>query len=103
MVAYSRSERTSVMMNLMPWVVSWCVLATVVLALAVYRKIVARKEDDFLHVDASQIAKQEAVARKLEAIDKWGKLLTIVVGIFALILLGMFLYNGWHDSTRIAG
>jgi hypothetical protein len=24
------------------------------------------------------------------------------VGVFALILLGMFLYNGWHDSARIA-
>jgi predicted nicotinamide N-methyase len=90
-------------MNLMPWVVSWSVLATVVLALAVYRKMVARKEDDFLHVDANLTAQQEAVAKKLEQIDKWGKNLTIVVGIFALVLLGMFLYNGWHESSKIAG
>lgn len=90
-------------MNLMPWVVSWSALATVVLVLAIYRRMVARKEDDFLHVDATVTAQQEAIAKKLEAIDKWGKLLTIIVGIFALILLGMFLYNGWHDSTKIAG
>jgi hypothetical protein len=90
-------------MNLTPWVVSWAVMASVVLGLAIYRKMVARKEDDFLHVDAQQIAQQEVVAKKLEQIDKWGKSLTIVVGIFALVLLGMMLYNGWHESSRIAG
>lgn len=90
-------------MNLMPWALSWAVLASVVLGLAIYRKMVANKDVDYLHVDAVQTAQQEAVVKKLETIDKWGKTLTVVVGIFALILLGMFLYNGWQQSTRIAG
>ena len=90
-------------MNLTPWVVIWAVMATAVLVLALYRRSIARQEDDILHVDAQHITQQTAVAQKLEVIDKWGKRLTIVVGVFALILLCMFLYNGWTDyGTKVS-
>lgn len=91
-------------MNMLPLVVAWAALATVVLALAAYRKMIARKEDDYLHVDSNvAVQQQEAVAKKLEVIDKWGKILTVLAVVFALVLLGIFLYNGWNDSaTKIA-
>ena len=82
-------------MQIMPFVVSWAVLATVVIGLAFYRKIVARKEDDYLHFEDGVSTRQEAMARKLEAIDKWGKLLTILAAVYSLVVLGVVLYNGW--------
>ena len=64
------------------FLILWVVLAVTVLALFVWRKTVARNEDDNLHVldgaAVQQTRQQAAVAQKLELIDKWGKILTIV-------------------------
>jgi hypothetical protein len=90
-------------MNYMPYIVSWGALATVVIVLAIYRKMVAGKEDDFLHVDGGQVVEQQAaLSKKLDAIDKWGKGLTIVAFVYALIIGGLFMYNAWVEgSTKI--
>ncbi len=63
------------MTNLLPYAIAWGVLVLVVIGLAVMRKSVAKKEDDFVHLsgDMSVVANQTEVASKLEAIDKWGK------------------------------
>ena len=88
------------MNHMLPLVISWAVLATAILVLALYRRSVVSGEDDYLHVESTAaVAKQEAIAKKLEGIDRWGKLLTIIAVVFALALLGMFLYNGWNDSA----
>ena len=87
-------------MNLIPLVVSWAVLATAVLVLAFYRRIVANKEDDYIHVENDVTAQQIAVAKKLEAIDKWGKILTIVAAAFGLIIIALFMYNGWMHPPK---
>lgn len=87
-------------MYLTPLAVSWAVLATAVLVLAFYRRSVARKEDDYLHVNSDVAAQQTAVAKKLEGIDRWGKLLTIIVAAFGLILFVLFMYNGWVNPPR---
>ena len=89
-------------MNLIPFIVSWAVLATIVLALAIYRYFVARNEDDVIHVGVPSASNQEAVAKKLDGIDKWGKLLTIVVAVYALVIGGLFMYSEWiATSTKI--
>jgi hypothetical protein len=89
-------------MNLIPFIVSWAVLATIVLALAIYRYFVARNEDDVIHVGASNFSNQQEVAKKLDGIDKWGKLLTIVVAAYALVIGGLFMYSEWiATSTKI--
>lgn len=90
-------------MNMMPLVISWSALALVVLGLAMYRKSVADKEDDVVHVNAAPSVDQSEIAKKLEAIDKWGKTLTIIAAVYALVLFGVFLYNGWNQTSRIAG
>ncbi|MBS1872711.1 MAG: hypothetical protein JSU00_05825 [Acidobacteria bacterium] len=89
-------------MNLIPLVVSWAVLATAVLALALYRRTVALKEDDYLHVGNDVAAQQVALAKRLADIDKWGKILTIAAAVFGLILLALFLYNGWMNPPKAA-
>ena len=88
-------------MKMLPLLIGWAILATVVIALAFYRRAVARKEDDFLHVDVQTNAQQVEIAQKLEGIDKWGKLLTIVAVVYAVALLGVYLYNGWNESAHI--
>jgi hypothetical protein len=85
-------------MNLIPLIVSWAVLATIVLALAVYRYFVARQEDDFIHVEVPNITNQQAIAKKLDNIDRWGKLLTIVVAIYALVIGCLVMYSAWIES-----
>jgi peptidoglycan/LPS O-acetylase OafA/YrhL len=87
-------------MNMIPLVVSWAVLASAVLALALYRKSIAAKEDDNVHVNTDMAAQQIALAKKLEGIDRWGKILTIIAGVFGLILVALFLYNGWVNPPK---
>jgi len=89
-------------MNLMPFIVSWAVLATIVLALAIYRYFVARNEDDYVHVDGSHVSTQQAMVKRLDNIDRWGKILTIVVAVYALVIGGLFMYSSWIESgTKI--
>lgn len=77
--------------------VLWIVLALGVLALLMYRRIVAQQEDDALHVlePVSVAQHQVGVAQKLEQIDKWGKLLTIITAAFGLILAVAYVYHAW--------
>ncbi len=66
--------------------------------IAVYRWIVARKEDDFLHIDdpnGQLVANQRHVARALTTVDHVGITLTIVTALYGLALVAMFLYEGF--------
>jgi len=83
-------------MNYTVLVSIWIAMAVVVAALAIYRAVVARKEDDFLHVRDSEIhltSTQAAVSRQLSVIDLWGKLLTAVVVVYGLVIAGLYLYQ----------
>ena len=89
-------------MNLIPFIVSWAVLATIVLALAIYRYFVARNEVDCIHVGVPNTSNQQALAQKLDVIDRWGKLLTIVVAVYALVIGALFMYGEWiATSTKL--
>jgi len=89
------------MANMMIYVIAWGVLALIVIILAFMRKNVTAHEDDSIHLSGdpdAALREQTAVAKKLEAIDKWGKWLTILLAITGLILAGM-----WGYSTFEAG
>jgi len=65
--------------------------------IAVYRWIVAHKEDDFLHIEDPTgviIAKQKDTARALSRIDHIGIALTVVTAFYAVVLVGVFLLKG---------
>lgn len=89
-------------MSLLPFAIAWAVLAVVVLVLAIARMFVAGKEDDALHVsDANTVAvmEQKATFEKLNAIEKWGKLLTILMAVTGLVLLGAYIYVLWMEGS----
>jgi uncharacterized membrane protein len=91
-------------MNLMALVVIWAVLATIVIALAIYRAIVSGRVDEMIHVhdaEASMISRQTMIAKKLEVIDRRGKLLTVITVIFGIAILAAYIYEVWQRSGTI--
>jgi hypothetical protein len=86
-------------------IIVWGVLAASVMVLLVWRKAVARGEDDTLHVlDAAAVPHQAEVAHKLEVIDRWGKIVTAVTVAFGALIAGLFVYQTWvQTSTTIPG
>jgi hypothetical protein len=63
------------------------ILTTVVIGSIVYRKWVAKNEDDTLHVldsDIAMVPRQAALAEELESIDRWGKALTVIALMYRL-------------------
>jgi len=93
-------------MNLSPFLVLWALLAAVVLAMIAWRSSLARKEDDTLHVsvsDATPVQSQVSLAGKLEKIDKWGKLLTIVAIAYGVLLGAAYLWQFWTNSAISRG
>ena len=65
----------------------WIGFAAVTAGLALFRKLVANREDDYLHVGPGQdkaIQQQREVSEKLARLDKLGKLLTIVTVVLGL-------------------
>jgi cytochrome oxidase Cu insertion factor (SCO1/SenC/PrrC family) len=83
----------------------WALLAASVIALIVWRKMVASHEDDQLHVMQTAAATQQAeVAHKLEVIDKWGKSVTAVTVAYGVLIAGLFIYQTWmQSSTTVPG
>jgi len=90
--------------NFIPFTVLWVLLTLVVLALIAYRKMVSVKEDETLHLgDAMASTQQISVAHKLEQIDKWGKLLTVIALVFGLLLAGAYTYQTWLSAGTPTG
>jgi len=89
--------------NLFPFGASWIALACAVLILAVYRHRLSSHEDDTLHVSdaqASRITGQAITAHRLAVIDRWGKLLTLIGGIYGLLLGAAYFYHYWVQSSQ---
>jgi len=90
-------------MALIPWAISWAVLVALVLTLAIYRSILAGKEDETVHIsdlEAPLIAQQTATASRLSRIDRVGKSMTVVVLLYGLALAGVWVYQVWEQSSR---
>jgi len=88
--------------NFIPFVAVWGVLALAMVVMIFWRKAIAAHEDDSLHVSQASAAQQQvAVANKLEVIDKWGKILTIVVVVTGLVIAAVYFYQTWQASSSI--
>jgi len=90
--------------NLIPYVVLWAVMASGVIALLVWRKLVSSKEDDVLHVlegESAAIPAQQEIARKLSTIDRWGKVLTAITFAYGVALAAAYVYQVWERSNQI--
>jgi len=78
------------------FVIFWAILGVATLALALYRKFVSMREDDYVHLSAAEerlIPQQVATFRKIGIIDKWGITMTIVTVILGLALAALYLYQ----------
>ena len=91
-------------MNWILYLAVWGALALGVPGLALYRKWIAAGEDDSLCLsgDGSAIGKQKFMSDKLEAIDRWGKLLTTVVVVLGVVLLAVYIYVSFDASSKTA-
>jgi hypothetical protein len=90
-------------MNWTLYLAIWGAMALGILVLALYRKQIASSENDSLQLsgDGSAIETQKAISAKLKTLDKWGKLLTIVVAVLGLALVGAYGYAGWVNGMKI--
>lgn len=83
----------------------WALLAVSVIVLVVWRKTVAREEDDQVHMlHTEAVPHQVLVAHKLEVIDKWGKVVTALTIAYGVIIAALFIYQTWvQSSTTVPG
>ena len=79
--------------NFVPLFVVWVVLALTVLGLFIWRKNVASNEDDTLHVMHGALTQQTVLAQKLDMIDKWGKILTVITFVLGLAIAAAYVYG----------
>jgi hypothetical protein len=82
--------------------VGFAALVSVTVALAFYRYTIAKQQDFHIHVaagEAPDVGKQTAVATKLNWIDRWGKIFTVLTLVYLLILLLLVLYQQWNMSS----
>ena len=83
-------------------VILFIAMTVVVAIVAVYRKMVARNEDDFVHLadGATQlIADQQKTAHTLVLVDRIGIALTIATVVYGVALLAMYLYTSLVNPT----
>lgn len=84
--------------------IGWGVLALVVLALAIYRMSIGSREDDRIHLNASEAnvpTMQAAFAHRLETIDKLGKTLTVVALLYGAALLAWAIRDAWISGSML--
>jgi uncharacterized membrane protein len=89
--------------NLLPFTVVWMILAAGVIGLILYRAWTARREDDRLHVDQSEIglvSQQTATAEKLDSIDHWGEALTVIALLYGLTVGAGYIYQNWSVASN---
>ena len=85
-------------LDLRPFLVLWAIVIAALVVVAFWRRTVAVQEDPALHLGAAHAgtaAEQIALAKKLEQIDKWMKILTVAVIVFGLLLGAAALYKAW--------
>jgi hypothetical protein len=90
-------------MNVTFVVALWAVLGIATLILAIYRQVLsAHKENDVVHLGAGEekeIPRQISLARKMNAIDSWGKTMTVVTAVIGLGLATVYLYQAWESPN----
>lgn len=89
--------------EMMPYIYAWSVLFVIVLGLAVRRMMVARHDDETLHLadkEAALINQQAVTARRIRTIDRWGQWFTVAAVLYGLALLVVYLYGVWVAGAK---
>jgi hypothetical protein len=93
-------------MNLTPYVILWSALAFSVLGLALYRKFVASREEDYIHLGPGEekfIPQQVEVAQSLRTLDHWGSVMTVIAVVSGVVIAAAYLWTGWEASLQRIG
>lgn len=88
--------------NLIVLLTSWGILGLIVLVLAAYRSQLSRKEDDHIHMsdfDSGVVAQQAAVSNRIDAVERWGKTLTVVLVVYGVALAAYYMYTLWQAQS----
>ena len=84
-------------MNITLAVTLWVALGIATLGLAVYRRLLSvHSENDVLHLGAGEekeIPGQVLLAQKMDSIDRWGKMMTVITLVIGLGLAAAYLYQ----------
>jgi len=96
--------------HLMPFVAAWIALAGLVIGLAIYRRWLFTRTDEILHMgNESQIAKQATVAHRLDIIDQWSEIMTVIMALYgvlltlalySVLLAATYFYRYWTESAQ---
>ena len=84
-----------------PLIIVWSLLAVVVLGLFFWRQAIARSEDDSLHVMHGTITSQTTLSQKLDVIDKWGKILTVITVVLGLLIAAAYIYGQFVSGPSV--
>lgn len=77
-------------------------MTVVVAILALYRKVVARNEDDTVHLaegTGQLIAQQKKTEHALCLIDRAGVTLTVATAVYGIALVAQYLYTGLNRPS----
>jgi hypothetical protein len=83
-------------MSFTPFVIVWAALALITALLIVWRTMLGFNEDDSLHLTAGELPMERAQITKthrLEFVEHWGKILSVVTAAYGLALLCLFAYR----------
>jgi hypothetical protein len=89
-------------MNLTPFAVGWAFLVLATIILMIYRAVIGGHEDESLHVldgEARMVSAQQAMFKKLGAVERWTKIVLTVTIVYGLALGGAYLYHLWQQTT----
>ena len=91
--------------DLMPWLIAWAIVTTVVIALALYRTGLAWHDIPGVHLsgDPGIPERQKETARKLNMVDLLGKALTVVSAVLILVIAGMWGYYQYMKAYEVVG
>ena len=73
------------------------------IALALYRKLLSMREENFIHLgpgEEAYISKQAHLARKLHRVDTWGEMMTVLAAAGGILLAVLYVYQAWQSSLR---
>jgi hypothetical protein len=75
--------------------VIWGVLAAALLALATYHALKSSREDDSVHLVGGdeRVEEQTAFTERMLTVERWTKILAVVVVVYGLVVLGIWGYS----------
>lgn len=88
--------------NIIQMAIPWVVLTLITIGLAIYKKSLDSHTDESLHIGAGEdqlVKAQLAQSHRSDLAERWGKILTIVVFLYGIVIVGMIAYHQWQVNT----